>query len=179
MADTVDVEFDTAFTWLNKYDDSNLSDPVAGLLNHIIEAIESKNYPKAVYYIDVVIKVIKSLGNNLEKAEAHFVCGYAYSKMGNNAKAVIQFKAAITLYHVENEHNKTIAYWMLGFCYWDLLKPSEAIVTWERACSMAGQLRIYWREQEDLDKENWYANISDGMCAKSTQAIVTGDGFFR
>lgn len=181
MVDSIDVDFDAAFSWRNKYNESYLSDPVDGLLNHVIEAIngENKNYPKAVYYIDIVLKVIKSIGNKLEKAETHLICGYAYYKMGNSSKAVIEFKAAISLFRVVNDHNMTIAFWMLGYCYWDLLKPSEAIVTWERACSSARKLQNYWQEQQDPKKEKWYKEISDGMCEKSSQAIVTGDGFFR
>ena len=138
------ITVDKAYGWLNKFNEgakSYLGNPVKNLISHVMEAVETGNYPGAVYYIDIAIEVCESMGGNLEQAETYFKCGYAYYRMENYIKAVTEYRHAISYYDIVHPHNQAISNWMLGYALWKTMKLSNAIVVWEKSCKRFQKLR--------------------------------------
>ena len=72
------IEVVDAYKWLNKFNEDKkgfLGNPIESLLAQVKEAVAKRNYPGAVYYIDIAVDVSESMGNSLEQAETHFECG--------------------------------------------------------------------------------------------------------
>ena len=175
---TVDnITVDKVYGWLNFFNEDQkgyLGNPVEKLITQVMEAVKNKNYPGAVYFIDIAIKVGDSMGSSLEKAETHFKCGYAYYQMENYLKAIIEYRHAISYYNIVHPHNLAITHWLLGCAHWKTMNLSKAIVVWEKSCNKFQKLEAMSAEQKEDEQAEWYGEICMVMCDDLAKAIEAG-----
>ncbi len=166
-----------AYESLNKFnegEESYLGNPIESLITQIMEAVDGRNYPGAVYFIDIAVEVAKSMGGILEQAETHCKCGYAYYRMENYLKAITEYRHAISYYDIVHPHNQALTNWLLGYALWRTMKLSNAIVVWEKSCNRFQKLRANASENKEDEQAEWYEEIGKIMCIDLAKAIQFG-----
>jgi len=150
------VGLEEVYGWFNWHTDyrSQLSVPVGRLINLMKAALKEGEPDKTKHFIDLSIEVSGMLGNSLEIAEVSLECAYALCIMQEYHRSKSLFRQAINLFDAQHVHNKAVASWMLGYVFWQLDQPTDAIVAWERSC------RIFRELKSSSMSSDWYTEVS-------------------
>jgi len=173
-----DITVDKAYNWLNKFNEDNksyLGNPVERLINQMLQAVSKGEFAKANYLINIALNVSESTGGSLEQAEAHCRCGFAYYQMGNDIKAITEYRYAISYFDIVHPHNQAITNWLVGYALWRTMKFSNAIVVWEKSCKKFQLLEAVASENSERNQAKWYGEIGAIMCDDLGEAIKKSD----
>lgn len=91
--------------------------------------------------------------------------------MGNDIKAITEYRYASSYFNIIHYHNQAITNWLVGYALWKIMKFSNAIVVWEKSCNSFQQLQVLAAENKDIDQEKWYGEIGAIMCDDLNEAI--------
>jgi len=87
---------------------------------------DNNDYVRCVPALAAAIDHYKHVSKNLEKAEAYFLMGDAYSAVRNNARAVELYKDALLLYKTLSQDELINTKNTLGWAYYNLKQPDSA-----------------------------------------------------
>lgn len=155
-------DFQSAATWLNRFDKSNMNDATRFLVDKFREASESGDDPDQK--ARVVEAAAKASKNPSATAEALILIAEERFQAGHFLPALSGLKNAVAVYETLESQKKSssalhrlwVARWLYGWAAWKMQLNYTAYETWRRAKDDLEKLIQNSVDEGEAEKVKWY-----------------------
>ena len=147
--------------WLEKKETANLRRSTQNLLQKVQTMCKDHTqFNEAWQHVEELIQLQERFHNdgsvhNKEAPQIFLDCGIAAYHMGNARQAALYINAAIAKY--TDQHERSVAHWLLGCLNWSLDDPVNAVAEWENSLNQFQEQSM--KTQRDSKLVYWYRDI--------------------
>lgn len=146
--------------WLERKGGANLRQSAQKIVDKIKKMSNNPSQAEKIWHhIDELIQLQERIHNdsathNKETPQIYLDCGIAAYHMGNARQALNYVNAAIAKY--SDQHDRAVAYWLLGCLCWCLDDSVGAIANWENSLNQFEEQSA--KIQRDVELQGWYVS---------------------
>lgn len=161
-------------TWLNRFEDSNLTSLSQQVVNCVEEKIRRQAYPNVYALIQDLLVANKRSDGTYEKAEVYLSFGLALYQLGHLHFAIELLRTAVPSFcpGTGTYHKQVVARCMSGAVEW-MYKPArhQAIVDWTCSIEEFEKLRRWASRDNNQTKRDWYTERRRILCAALSERL--------
>lgn len=150
-----------AFTWLNRFEPTNLSPRNQEIKKMLINSIAKRQVLRTYEIIRDLQLLCRNSSDYREPPEILLECGLQFFLLGNVFDAVDLIRQSVASFPPQS-HRQAVARWMLGAVQWysrDLRR--DALLNWEQSIDSFKNLALKADYEDKQTQKDWYLKLCE------------------
>ncbi len=165
------IGLETAFSWLNQFDNIQISPSSGYLLQKIDECLEKGAETQAGNHLRQLLNLCTLLQDANEVMEVRIVCGDIAYKLKDLAQAMTILEDALTRAWPDL-HRRAVVQWMIGCLRWETNNQAEAVNAWRN--SLQDFNRMARKPTIAPETHQWYEQTCRNLEQSLIEALESG-----